>query len=54
MINIETITKLISIYKDDEKMLSIIERSLMSFENLCALAAMPERMFATLVSVFLE
>ena len=33
MINTETIEKLITIYKDDEKFLSIIERSIMSFEE---------------------
>lgn len=33
MINKDTIENLISIYKDDEKMLSIIERNLMSFEE---------------------
>ena len=33
MLNKETIDKLIAKYKDDEKMLSIIERSLISFEE---------------------
>lgn len=33
MLRKETIEKLISIYKDDEKMLKIIERNLMSFEE---------------------
>ena len=33
MLNKDTIDKLIAIYKEDKKMLSIIERSLMSFEE---------------------
>lgn len=33
MLNSETINNLIAIYKDDEKMLSIIERAIMSFEE---------------------